>query len=136
MQPRLVARGHCRDLLAPGDLGALLDTGISDWGGVSPITPDFVNPEAPWPHLLELGKEGRGRGIAGEDVGAAPEDRPEHLEVPAEGVEQRQVAQHDLVAAHLDFAEDLSEFGHGELPAVADLALRGVRAGDGLDPVR
>ncbi len=31
-----------------------LDAGINDWGGVSPLTPDFVNPEAPWPALLEL----------------------------------------------------------------------------------
>ena len=32
----------------------LLDAGINDWGGVSPLTPDFINPEAPWPHLVEL----------------------------------------------------------------------------------
>jgi FO synthase len=32
----------------------LLDGGINDWGGVSPLTRDFINPEAPWPHLLEL----------------------------------------------------------------------------------
>jgi len=32
----------------------LLDGGINDWGGVSPLTPDFINPEAPWPHLVEL----------------------------------------------------------------------------------
>lgn len=32
-----------------------LDAGINDWGGVSPLTIDFVNPEAPWPHLEELG---------------------------------------------------------------------------------
>jgi FO synthase len=32
----------------------LLDGGINDWGGVSPLTPDYINPEAPWPHLLEL----------------------------------------------------------------------------------
>jgi FO synthase len=32
----------------------LLDGGINDWGGVSPLTPDFINPEAPWPHLLDL----------------------------------------------------------------------------------
>ncbi|MFO7548519.1 MAG: 7,8-didemethyl-8-hydroxy-5-deazariboflavin synthase CofG [Acidimicrobiia bacterium] len=31
-----------------------LDAGINDWGGVSPITIDWVNPEAPWPHLDEL----------------------------------------------------------------------------------
>ncbi len=31
-----------------------LDAGINDWGGVSPLTIDWVNPEAPWPHLDEL----------------------------------------------------------------------------------
>ncbi len=33
---------------------AYLDAGINDWGGVSPLTIDWVNPEAPWPHLSEL----------------------------------------------------------------------------------
>jgi len=32
----------------------LLDGGINDWGGVSPLTPDFINPEKPWPHLDQL----------------------------------------------------------------------------------
>ncbi len=32
----------------------LLEAGINDWGGISPLTPDYINPEAPWPHLLEL----------------------------------------------------------------------------------
>ncbi len=32
----------------------LLDAGINDWGGVSPVTPDHVNPEKPWPHLDRL----------------------------------------------------------------------------------
>ncbi len=40
--------------LSPGVLPQLLDAGINDCGGVSPLTPDFVNPEAPWPHLGEL----------------------------------------------------------------------------------
>lgn len=31
-----------------------VDAGINDWGGVSPVTPDHVNPERPWPHLEEL----------------------------------------------------------------------------------
>lgn len=31
-----------------------LDAGVNDWGGVSPVTIDWVNPEAPWPHLDEL----------------------------------------------------------------------------------
>ncbi len=43
--------------LSPGVLPQLLSAGINDWGGVSPLTPDFVNPEAPWPHLDELERE-------------------------------------------------------------------------------
>ncbi|RMI34998.1 bifunctional FO biosynthesis protein CofGH [Nocardia stercoris] len=40
--PNLVAIDECR---------ALIDAGIDDWGGVSPLTPDHVNPERPWPNL-------------------------------------------------------------------------------------
>lgn len=36
------------------DFGVYLDAGINDWGGVSPVTIDWVNPEAPWPHLDTL----------------------------------------------------------------------------------
>ncbi len=36
------------------DFGVYLDSGINDWGGVSPLTIDWVNPEAPWPHLDKL----------------------------------------------------------------------------------
>jgi len=43
--------------LSPGVLPQIIDAGINDWGGVSPLTPDFVNPEAPWPHLEELARE-------------------------------------------------------------------------------
>ncbi len=32
----------------------LIGAGLNDWGGVSPVTPDHVNPEAPWPHLADL----------------------------------------------------------------------------------
>jgi FO synthase len=40
--------------LNPGRLARLVDAGINDWGGVSPLTPDHVNPESPWPHLEQL----------------------------------------------------------------------------------
>ncbi len=43
--------------LQAGGLGELVDAGINDWGGVSPVTPDHVNPEAPWPHLDRLAQE-------------------------------------------------------------------------------
>jgi FO synthase len=40
--------------LMPDALPQLINAGINDWGGVSPVTPDHVNPEAAWPHLDEL----------------------------------------------------------------------------------
>src|SRR6201996_3944342 len=43
--------------LTPGEYGVLIEAGINDWGGVSPVTADHVNPEAPWPHLEELRRE-------------------------------------------------------------------------------
>ena len=43
--------------LQPAALAALLRAGVNDWGGVSPVTPDHVNPEAPWPHLVSLADE-------------------------------------------------------------------------------
>jgi FO synthase len=47
------------NIQAPPNLSApyyddLVDAGINDWGGVSPLTPDFINPERPWPHLEQL----------------------------------------------------------------------------------
>ena len=43
--------------LTPDTFGSLIRAGINDWGGVSPVTPDHVNPEAPWPHLDRLARE-------------------------------------------------------------------------------
>ncbi len=43
------------------DFGVLLDAGIDDWGGVSPVTADHVNPERPWPALDVLRKETEAR---------------------------------------------------------------------------
>ena len=43
--PNLVDLAECR---------ALLEAGVDDWGGVSPLTPDHVNPERPWPSLERL----------------------------------------------------------------------------------
>ena len=42
--------------LSYGDFPRLLEAGINDWGGVSPVTPDHVNPEAPWPELRTLAR--------------------------------------------------------------------------------
>jgi len=55
------------NLQAPPNLSApfydeLLDAGINDWGGVSPLTPDFINPEKPWPQLDQLQARTESRG--------------------------------------------------------------------------
>ena len=39
------------NLSAIEDCGRLLAAGVDDWGGVSPVTPDHVNPERPWPEI-------------------------------------------------------------------------------------
>jgi 7,8-didemethyl-8-hydroxy-5-deazariboflavin synthase CofG subunit len=66
-----VARLILRDMnvQAPPNLSVpnyprLLDAGINDWGGISPLTPDFINPEAPWPHLHGIEAQTRARGFA------------------------------------------------------------------------
>ena len=48
--------------LSPQETGQLIDAGINDWGGVSPVTPDHVNPEAPWPELTRLEEVTRAAG--------------------------------------------------------------------------
>lgn len=45
------------------DFGVYLEAGINDWGGVSPLTIDWVNPEAPWPHLDKLRAVTEGAGF-------------------------------------------------------------------------
>ena len=49
--------------LTPREYGHYLDCGLSDWGGVSPVTPDHVNPERPWPKLDELAEITESRGF-------------------------------------------------------------------------
>ena len=44
------------NLSEPDALAGLFDAGINDLGGISPLTPDYVNPESPWPHLGALAK--------------------------------------------------------------------------------
>lgn len=56
------------NIQAPPNLNApyyeeLLDAGINDWGGVSPLTPDYINPERPWPHLEQLRVRSEAKGF-------------------------------------------------------------------------
>ena len=49
--------------LSYDDFPRLLDAGINDWGGISPVTKDFINPEAAWPQIAKLQKETEERGF-------------------------------------------------------------------------
>jgi 7,8-didemethyl-8-hydroxy-5-deazariboflavin synthase CofG subunit len=56
------------NIQAPPNLNApyyeeLVDAGINDWGGISPLTPDYINPEKPWPHLEQLRLRTAGKGF-------------------------------------------------------------------------
>ena len=42
--------------LSPETYSRYLDSGINDWGGISPLTPDYVNPEYPWPTIKDVDK--------------------------------------------------------------------------------
>ncbi|MEJ8569757.1 5-amino-6-(D-ribitylamino)uracil--L-tyrosine 4-hydroxyphenyl transferase CofH [Elongatibacter sediminis] len=50
--------------LSPDSLSRILQAGINDWGGVSPVTPDHVNPEAPWPEVMRLARATAAEGKA------------------------------------------------------------------------
>jgi FO synthase len=62
--------------LAPEALELLLRAGVNDWGGVSPVTVDFINPEAPWPTLCELRRRTE---AAGQTLVERLPVYPEHL---------------------------------------------------------
>jgi len=49
--------------LSDPDYDQFLDAGINDWGGVSPLTPDFINPERPWPQIEELRRRTEAKGF-------------------------------------------------------------------------
>jgi FO synthase len=64
---RLVLGPEARVQAPPNLVGdehqLMIDAGIDDWGGVSPLTPDHVNPERPWPQLDELARLTRQAGF-------------------------------------------------------------------------
>jgi len=73
----------------------LLDGGINDWGGISPLTPDFINPEKPWPHLEQLQLKTEAKGF----------ELKQRLPVYPEFAEQA-AAHGEILAQRLDAATD------------------------------
>jgi FO synthase len=49
--------------LSPNDHRLLLRSGINDWGGISPVTQDYINPEGAWPHIETLAQTCREEGF-------------------------------------------------------------------------
>src|SRR5574342_71500 len=62
--------------LTPDGYELYLRAGINDWGGVSPLTPDFINPEAPWPALRMLREKSA---LAGVELKARLPHYPEYI---------------------------------------------------------
>ncbi len=91
--------------LSAGDFPRLLDAGINDWGGVSPVTPDHVNPEAPWPAVerLRAATGARGRIL----VARLPA-------YPAWGAHGLDQWQDKTMHRHILAATDTSGFGRGD----------------------
>ena len=79
--------------LSADDYEIYLDAGINDWGGVSPLTIDYVNPEAPWPALAELRRRTEARGfelrprlpVYPEFIGRLPTELKEKVTAAADG---------------------------------------------------
>ena len=97
------------NLVSPGECRALLSAGVDDWGGVSPLTPDHVNPERPWPALDELAEL---TAAAGFELVQRLTAQPKYVQAGAAWIDPR-VAGH--VAALADpetgFAADVHPVG-------------------------
>ncbi len=98
--PNLVSRGECL---------ALLSAGVDDWGGVSPLTPDHVNPERPWPALDDLAAVTADGGF---DLVQRLTAQPAYVQAPAGWIDPR-VAGHVAALADSDtgLARDVNPVG-------------------------
>jgi FO synthase len=103
--------------LSPGTYPALVAAGLNDWGGISPLTIDYINPEAPWPHLEVLA---RATAMAGGRLRERLAIYPEFIDRPgfvADGLRAR-------VAGAVDEGGLVREGGPGR-PAASDDAPAG-----------
>jgi FO synthase len=105
--------------LSAGSLQPIVDAGINDWGGVSPLTPDYVNPEAPWPHLDKLAAD---TAAAGKHLVERLTVYPRYAQHAAEWVDRKllKAVLHAVDADGLARTDDWSTGTEGEPPA-ADL---------------
>lgn len=98
--PNLVSRKECL---------ALLGAGVDDWGGVSPVTPDHVNPERPWPALDDLAAV---TAEAGFDLVARLTAQPKYVQAQAAWIDPRVRPHVDALAdPETGLARDVSPVG-------------------------
>jgi FO synthase len=97
------------NLVSPEECLALLGAGVDDWGGVSPLTPDHVNPERPWPALDELAAV---TARAGFDLVQRLTAQPKYVQAPAGWIDPR-VAGHVAALAEPEtgLARDVNPVG-------------------------
>jgi 7,8-didemethyl-8-hydroxy-5-deazariboflavin synthase CofG subunit len=93
----------------------LLDAGINDWGGVSPLTPDFINPEKPWPHLEELQQRTEAKGFElRQRLPVYPEFAETFVRRFAEQFSERPATHGNLLAERLSSAADAAGYARNQ----------------------
>lgn len=80
----------------------LLRAGLNDWGGISPLTPDFINPEKPWPHIERLAERTAAEGF----------ELAERLSVYPEFVDRNEFIDEGLRARLRSMADGMRRRGH------------------------
>jgi FO synthase len=97
------------NLVSPQECLALVAAGVDDWGGVSPLTPDHVNPERPWPALDDLADV---TAQAGYDLVQRLTAQPKYVQAGAAWIDPRLRAHVDALAdPHTGWARDVEPVG-------------------------
>jgi 7,8-didemethyl-8-hydroxy-5-deazariboflavin synthase CofG subunit len=105
--------------LAPEVLERLLRSGLNDWGGVSPVTVDFINPEAPWPELIELRERTE---AAGQELRERLPVYPEYILEGGDWFEPEMAEALTRFADDEGYAVAASKRGGPQAPAVMEAA--------------
>ncbi|MBS0240668.1 MAG: 5-amino-6-(D-ribitylamino)uracil--L-tyrosine 4-hydroxyphenyl transferase CofH [Proteobacteria bacterium] len=115
------------NLVEMSALASLVKAGVNDWGGVSPVTPDHVNPEAPWPELVRLGEATR---AAGRTLAERLAIAPRHARAPQQWLAKELVAPvlRKLDASGLAREDDWAAGDATKYPPRTDIAMIAKRA--------
>ncbi|WP_082801918.1 bifunctional FO biosynthesis protein CofGH [Herbidospora cretacea] len=89
--------------------GLMIRAGIDDWGGVSPLTPDHVNPERPWPHIDDLASR---TAVSGFDLRERLTIYPEYVRAGEPWLDPRLLTHVSALAADDGMALDVNPSGH------------------------